>query len=947
MINDIIDELKKIFQVRFAPIYFVYCAFFFILIARLFSIQIVQNENLSTSDDSKIKEIELKSTRGNILDRNGVLLAYNKLSYSVTLEDTGELETNAEKNEMIHKLITIIEKQGGELNNDFFIKLNKKGELYFEHDGSKEKNFKRDAYSVRSVDDLTLEQLNASPKEVYEFLRTGEGSKSTSMFGIDDKYPLEDALKIMQIRYNLMLNKFEKYMPITVATNANSKTVAAINEYSSEMPGVDVINETYRMYNDSEAFAHILGYTGLINNDEMEELDEEKKSNYSATDQIGKIGLEEYLENYLHGKKGSEKIKINSSSEVEKIVEVNEPKAGDDVYLTIDSNLQKASYTLLEKKIAGVLSSKIVNSKKVGSYSSASDIQVPVYDVYYAFFTNNVIDTTHFKEKDAKDYEKRTYEKFNSYKDELKGNLKDKLSLSKDLKEDDFDEIQYEYVERFIEIMKEKSILLKDKIPDNDSTYKKFRDGKESFSGFIKYAISNSWIDLTKINIENNSFYSTGEIYSKLLNNIIEVAIEDNKFQKIMYKDMINTGKIPTSHVCILLLEQNVIKYNEETVRKLESGATSAFSFVKTKLNNLDISPGQLGLDPCSGSVVITDVDSGDVLSMVSYPSYDNNKLANTIDSDYYSYLLQNSSSPLVNRATLTLTAPGSTYKMLTTAAGMEEGVINSSTHIRDEVSFTKIGNPARCHSSYGHGSINVMSAIGVSCNYFFYETGYRLSMKDGRYNSKKGLNTLERYASMFGFNKKSGVEVSEYSPHISTEDSVRSAIGQGNNAYAPVQIAKYVNTIANSGTCYDLTLIDKIQDVDGKVVLDNKPSVYNKIDFASSTWNAIHSGMREVVNGSRSSLRSKFKDLGVDVAGKTGTAQQVKTRGNHALFVSYAPYEKPEIAVTCVIPFGYTSYNAADLASQIYQYYFELTDTDALMDSEVDDSHVDAANLD
>ena len=113
MINDILDELKKIFQARFAPIYFIYVSFFLVLIIRLFSIQIVQNENLATSEDSKIKEIELKSTRGNILDRNGVLLAYNKLSYSITLEDTGELETNADKNDMIFKLITIIEKQGG------------------------------------------------------------------------------------------------------------------------------------------------------------------------------------------------------------------------------------------------------------------------------------------------------------------------------------------------------------------------------------------------------------------------------------------------------------------------------------------------------------------------------------------------------------------------------------------------------------------------------------------------------------------------------------------------------------------------------------------------------------------------------------------------------------------------------------------------------------------
>lgn len=941
MINDILDELKKIFQARFAPITFVYFLFFAVLIVRIFTIQIVQNDKLSSGDDSKIKEIELKSTRGNILDRNGVLLAYNKLSYSITLEDTGELETNAEKNNMIYKLITIIEKQGGQLNNDFFIQLNSKGELYFIDDGSKERNFKRDAYSVRSVDDLTQEQLNASPKEVFEFLRTGEGSKSTSMYGIDDKYSLEDTLKIMQIRYNLMLNKFEKYMPITVATNANSKTVAAINEYSSELPGVDVLNETYRVYNDSEAFAHILGYTGLINNDELNALSDKDKSNYSATDQIGKIGLEEHLEEYLHGEKGSEKIRINSNSEVEEIVEVNEPKAGDDVYLTIDSNLQKASYTLLEKKIAGILSSKLVNVKSVSASKSADDVRVPIYDVYYAFFTNGVIDVEHFTDSKAKEYEKRTYKKFLEYKKSLKGILKDKLSIKKDYNEEDFGKIQYEYVERIFEIMKDNNIILMDKMPENDSKYKKFKEGKESFSSFAKHAISNSWIDLKKINIENNSFYSTNELYSKLLDYVLTQAIEDNKFEKIIYKDMINTGKIPTNHVCILLLEQNVIKYNKDTIRKLESGSISAFGFIKNKLNNLDITPGQLGLDPCSGSVVITDVKSGDVLAMVSYPSYDNNKLANSIDSDYYSYLLGNSSSPLVNRATLTCTAPGSTYKMVTSAAGLESGVIYPGTTIHDSVSFTKIGHPARCYSKVGHGTINVVNAIGVSCNYFFYETGYRLSLENGKYNSNKGLKKLKKYASMFGFNAKSGVEVPEYSPHISTEDSVRSAIGQGNNAFAPVQIARYATTLANKGTCYNLTLIDKVQDVDGKVVLNNKATVYNEIDFKSSTWNSIHSGMRTVVNGKNSSIKRLYKDLGVDVAGKTGTAQQVKTRANHGLFVSFAPYEKPEVAVTCVIPFGYTSFNAADLAHQIYQYYFELTDTDVLIDSKVDDSNV------
>ena len=947
MINDFIDSLRDMFKARFVPIYAIYTALFMVIIVRLFSLQIVNNESLTTTDDSKKKEIELKSTRGKIYDRNGVPLAYNKLSYTVILEDTGALETNAEKNAMIHKLITIIEKQGGKLNDDFFIKLNDKGELYFIDDGRKEENFKRDAYSVRSVNDLTKEQLEASPQDVFDWLKFGKGSKSTSMFGISDKYSLEEALKIMQIRYNLMMNKFEKYMPITVASNVNSKTVAAINEYSSELPGVDVLNETYREYNDSEAYAHILGYTGLITSDELNKLEKDNKSNYSATDQIGKTGLEDYLEEYLHGEKGSEIVKINGNSEVEKVLEVNEPKAGDDVYLTLDSNLQKASYTLLEKKISGLLVSKLVNRKEVGSYKDAADIEIPIYDVYYALFTNGVVNTAHFTNPKAKPYEKATYRKYVSYKKNIQKVLKDKLNYGKNLKEDDFGKIQYEYITRIYEILGEKGVIIKDKIPTTDDVIDSFKDGKTSFTGLMKHIISNGWVELSLLNVEDNSFYSTGEIYNKILEYALKEAFDDSQINKIVYKDMINNGTLPTSYIGVLLMEQGVLKYNKSTVDSLISGGTSSFSFIKSKLKSLELNPGQLGLDPCSGSVVITDVDSSDVLAMVSYPSYDNNKLANTIDSDYYSYLLGNSSSPLVNRATLTCTAPGSTFKMVTSAAGLESGVIYPGTTIHDGVTFSKTGHPAKCYYRSGHGTINVVNAIGVSCNYFFYEVGYRLSMLNGSYKSDKGLSTIKKYASMFGFNEKSGVEVAEYKPSISTEDSIRSAIGQGNHAFAPVQIAKYVNTLANGGTCYNLTLIDKIKDVNGKTVLDNKSKISNKVKLKDSTWNAIHEGMYTVVNGPRSSIKSLYKDLGVTVAGKTGTAQQDKKRPSHALFVSYAPYDKPEIAITVVIPFGYGSYHAADLAQQIYQYYFELTDTDVLMDSAVDDRDVDASNQD
>ena len=201
---------------------------------------------------------------------------------------------------------------------------------------------------------------------------------------------------------------------------------------------------------------------------------------------------------------------------------------------------------------------------------------------------------------------------------------------------------------------------------------------------------------------------------------------------------------------------------------------------------------------------------------------------------------------------------------------------------------------------------------------------GYRMSMKNGSYNSEKGLKTLEKYAKMFGLDTTSGIELYEYEPHISDTDSVRSAIGQGTNNFTPAQIARYATTIANEGTCYDLTLIDSVKDLEGNVLLNNDAAVYKEVAVSSQIWSLLKSGMNKVVNGPDSSISYLFKDLDFTVAGKTGTAQESKSHPNHALFVSFAPYENPEISITVTIPHGYTSTNAAATAKDIYKYYFK-----------------------
>jgi penicillin-binding protein 2 len=281
----------------------------------------------------------------------------------------------------------------------------------------------------------------------------------------------------------------------------------------------------------------------------------------------------------------------------------------------------------------------------------------------------------------------------------------------------------------------------------------------------------------------------------------------------------------------------------------------------------------------------------------------------------------------LLNRATQQKTAPGSTFKMVTATAGLEEdNIINPTTIIKDLGIFDKVTTPYKCwiYPTNTHGNINVSEALRDSCNYFFYEVGYRLSTTaSGQYSSQLGLDKLTKYATEYGLSETSGIQITESSPQISDEYSIPSAIGQGTNNFTNVQLAKYVSTVANGGTCYNLTLLDKLSDSNGNVIEDYQPTVYNTLDdVQSSTWTAIHEGMRMVVEN-----LDAFAGLDYPVAGKTGTAQESKTKPNHALFVSYAPYDDPEVAITVQIANGYASSNAAEVGRDVVKYYFNLAD--------------------
>ena len=205
--------------------------------------------NEQSDSEQRLTSVPDQSTRGNIYDRNGVLLATNELSYSVVMEDTAIPDD--EYNDIIYKLIKIIEDNGDSLYNEFYIRQNESGELEFTVEGSALTQFKKNAFAYVLKDgNLTEEQLNATAQNVYEFLRMGTGNDYTHMFNISDKYSVEDTLKIMSVRYALFCN-YPKYLQITVASKVSDDTVTAVMESNADLKCVEIQQQTSRVYEET------------------------------------------------------------------------------------------------------------------------------------------------------------------------------------------------------------------------------------------------------------------------------------------------------------------------------------------------------------------------------------------------------------------------------------------------------------------------------------------------------------------------------------------------------------------------------------------------------------------------------------------------------------------------------------------------------------------------
>jgi penicillin-binding protein 2 len=904
------ERLSELMKNRLFVLLVIVAAIFAVLVCRLFYMQIVNGEEASAGITSSVtREVSMPAARGNIYDRYGRPLAVNEAAFSIEIDDSIAVDYE-DKNEQVVKLYEKMKENGYTVTDNLPISrdtepkftisgdeleewktdigLDKKQMRYdaartleylydsYGLDETVDENKKREIVSLGiNISDknimimnliMTIEsnggeivdELPISEDRPYTFIIENEKEiqrwkKDVSMEGEELDYTAEESMeylidlfgipqnmspamqrKLAAVRYSLYLQRFKKYQPVTVAREINDKIIAEVKENLDIFPGVSVETESMRKYEEGDKFSNILGYIRQISDEELKEYEQ---YGYDSGDIVGKTGIEKVMELELNGKDGKMLVEVDNMGRKISTLETEAPVSGNDVFLTIDKDLQIAAYNYLEDALAEAIITRLTSELE-------KDVPVTLKQLFTSMIESGSISVSSIMKAEE------------GYQLTLKNLI---LSYNKD-------------------------------IDISDSEQK------------------------------------------TAAKQVLTKAVED--------------GTLSYTTMIFVMLEQGIITADDNYRSRIVSGELSPLEIIIDKLRTGDLTPAETNLNPCSGSVVVSDVNSGKTLALVTYPSYDNNELVNTFNNEYYNKLLEDPSTPLVNRPLMQKKAPGSTLKMVTAVAALETGIITPEQTIKDEGLFTKAGTPyARCmiYSLNGstHGYVNVSHALEVSCNYFFYDVSYMLGGETDDPTSLKGITILDEYYDAFGLNSPTGMEIGENPPSMASPsykeeimkwqnpeatpsqtrwtsgDTIRAAIGQSVNSFSAASMNKYIATLANGGTRYKMHLIDKVKSSDGSVTQQTEEVVENIMEIDRANLDAVYEGMRLVTQGSKGTLRNVFKDFPIDVAAKSGTAEENKNNSSHSWFVGFAPYDNPQIAVTVMIPFGDVSGSPAAVTAR------------------------------
>ncbi|MBP3889528.1 MAG: hypothetical protein J6F30_18055 [Cellulosilyticum sp.] len=1037
-----INEPKyRLFSDRLVMMSAVIVGMFLVITYQFYKIQIIEHDTYDQELRSTVqKEVEIPAIRGLIYDRYGKPLATNKAVYVLNYNPEIILKTG-ELDKILLKVANLLE-----ANEDTYIDnipISKTVPFVFTDDSQSVRRFITN-YVPYNDNEHKEEIYGYSAAELIAYLR------SEDVFNMDQSFSDEEARKILAMRLEIRQTTYQKYKSVTIAQGISMKSLAAIQENQNDFAGITPEVESQRYYPYGKAFGNLLGYTRTITESQYNALAEE---GYEKDDIVGQVGVENSMESDLRGQKGSKLIEVDNVGRTVFTLETEEASAGNDVYLTVDAELQVAAYNALEKRLSEGIIARLQGAAKTTPLTGR--------EILISMAKNNQLDLKMMS---------------GASKDEAQYQLYTKISTS---------------YEKEVERLKEAEAYLPEEKQTNLTLQEHF------------------------INMLDSE----------------EVLITDRE-------------------LLLAFAEQGVLNLTTEQIRNISVGNYSLNALLISQLESGGLTPDQTDIMPCSGTAVVVDPNTGETLALVSYPSYNNNEFIQNFNSIYTKLHDGFDTRNLeINRALKTAKAPGSTFKMITGIAGIEEGVVTEDTLIYDTGQFTKAGSPyPKCwiftNTGSGHGNENIEGALEVSCNYYFYEVAYRLGLKFGA--PYGGIDILTKYVEMFGLSEKTGIELEETSPNVSnpttvvntqaitalkrlrdisgeqktelydsilenfklgssnaateieekvddltsnaiyktlssdltimmsdefeniynkmiadyeeelkdtvasyakditTEviqgnnnlslkyrtkqavakvfnklvqpgtrktivkaidkmsdglveqafleaytsalkvyeqdasmqavcgalresivamengtfdyntiltdkiingiitvyldnrfrnvemewtvaDNVRTAIGQGDNGFTPVQMARYTAALANGKTVYDLSIINGIKDNKGTGnYIENTPTVYGELYLKQSTIDAIHSGMHLVASGPAGTARTYFNRFPIQVAAKTGTAQE--SSWENAWFVGFAPYDKPELAIVTSMygADGLGGYNI-QVARDIFEQFFKL----------------------
>ena len=434
-------------------------------------------------------------------------------------------------------------------------------------------------------------------------------------------------------------------------------------------------------------------------------------------------------------------------------------------------------------------------------------------------------------------------------------------------------------------------------------------------------------ISKSKLKNTNNLFYSQGDFVGKNgLENIFESTLRGKKGHKevevdVSGRELKTIRRLPSESGNNLILTLDV---------KVQAELEKAMTSTPEKIVN--------------GSAVVIKVQTGEILAIASKPTFDPNEFAEGITSGSWRKLINDEMHPLQNRSIHSQYPPGSTYKIAVAYAALEEGVIDPETTIHCPGHFKLGRGRYRCWKKSGHGAVNLHDALVQSCDVYFYTLGHRM-----------GIDTLARYAKKFGFGTPAGIGLSREKSGLvpSTQwklknrkkawllgETISASIGQGYNLVTPLQQANMMAAVANGGMLLKPYIVKRIEEPGGTTIKEFFPEIRGQITGSSENLEVIRKALRDVVNGVRGTgKRSRLKNI--IVSGKTGTVQVVRMKSNeelekedevpykyrdHAWFVAFAPYEKPEIAVAVLVEHGgHGGTTAAPIAKKVFKKYFQL----------------------